>query len=198
LPGKVPIQQVVILPTDDFGRLVEAAHAGQEWAVAALYDGLQPALLRYLRSQEARAADDLASDTWVAVARGIGRFEGDASAFRAWVFSIARRRLADYRRTGARRRTQPVAAPTLARLPSGQDPADVVTSQITAQEAIDRLKSLLPSDQAEIVVLRVVGGLGVEDVARILGKRPGTVRVLQHRALRRLSVQLDREFLLEA
>jgi RNA polymerase sigma-70 factor (ECF subfamily) len=51
----------------------------------------------------------------------------------------------------------------------------------------------LPADQAEIVLLRVVGGLTVEEVARIVGKKPGTVRVLQHRALKRLSDDLMRD-----
>ena len=56
-----------------------------------------------------------------------------------------------------------------------------------AQAAIDALVADLPPDQAEVVLLRVVAGLGVDEVAEIMGKRPGTVRVLQHRALRRLA-----------
>jgi len=48
----------------------------------------------------------------------------------------------------------------------------------------------LSADQAEVVLLRVLGGLGVEQVAELVGKRPGTVRVLQHRALRRLHAEL--------
>ena len=48
----------------------------------------------------------------------------------------------------------------------------------------------LPTDQAEAIVLRVVAGLGVDRVAAIMGKRPGTVRVLTHRGLRRLADRL--------
>jgi RNA polymerase sigma-70 factor (ECF subfamily) len=59
------------------------------------------------------------------------------------------------------------------------------------------LTSALPPEQAEVVVLRVVGGLSVEETARVVGKRPGTVRVLQHRALRRLSSQVRDIFPLE-
>jgi RNA polymerase sigma-70 factor (ECF subfamily) len=52
---------------------------------------------------------------------------------------------------------------------------------------------LLPADQAEVVLLRVVGGLDVAVVAQLTGRRPGTVRVIQHRALKRLAKELDRE-----
>jgi RNA polymerase sigma-70 factor (ECF subfamily) len=49
----------------------------------------------------------------------------------------------------------------------------------------------LPADQAEVVALRVLGGLEVAEVARIVGKRPGTVRVLAHRGLRRLAQRVE-------
>jgi len=48
----------------------------------------------------------------------------------------------------------------------------------------------LPPDQAEAVALRVVAGLDVDRVAEIMRKRPGTVRVLTHRGLRRLAERL--------
>ena len=77
------------------------------------------------------------------------------------------------------------------------DPAELVTGRMSAQDAIAALTSALPAEQAEIVVLRVVGGLPVEEVARVIGKKPGAVRVLQHRALRRLASQFRDVFPLE-
>jgi RNA polymerase sigma-70 factor (ECF subfamily) len=62
-----------------------------------------------------------------------------------------------------------------------------------ATEAAIELVAALEGDQAEVVLLRVLGGLPVEDVARIVGKKPGTIRVIQHRALRRLAQQMTRE-----
>jgi RNA polymerase sigma-70 factor (ECF subfamily) len=172
---------------DDFERVLRAAAAGEEWAAAILFDALQPSLLRYLRWQEPGAADDLAGETWLAVAERIGAFTGDEAALRAWVFSVARRRLADHRRRGARRRTQPVAPLDLNWVPGGEDPAALVLETLSAQQVIDHLVAALSPEQAEVLVLRVVAHLSVEDVAQMLGKRPGTVRVIQHRALRRLS-----------
>lgn len=51
----------------------------------------------------------------------------------------------------------------------------------------------LPPDQAEVVLLRVVAGFNAGEVAAIVGKKAGAVRVLQHRALKRLSGRLVRE-----
>jgi len=172
---------------EDFEKVLEEARTGAEWAAAVLFDALQPSLLRYLRWEEPGAADDLAGETWLAVAEHIQDFTGDEAALRAWVFSVARRRLADHRRRGARRRTQSVAPQDLNEVPGGADPADVVLEALSAQQAIDHLVAALSPGQAEVLVLRVVARLSVEDVAQILGKRPGTVRVIEHRALRRLS-----------
>ncbi len=171
---------------ESFEEVLNAASAGENWAAAVLFDALQPSLLRYLRWAEPRAADDLAGETWLAVAERIHDFTGDERAFRAWVFSVARRRLADHLRRGARRRTQPVDPYDLNEVPGGEDPADMVLDALSAQQAIDYLVANLSPGQAEVLVLRVVARLGVEDVAQIVGKRPGTVRVLEHRALRRL------------
>jgi RNA polymerase sigma-70 factor, ECF subfamily len=168
---------------EDFEQVLGAATAGEEWAAAVLFNALQPSLLRYLRWAEPGAADDLAGETWLAVAERIHAFKGDEAALRAWVFSVARRRLADHRRRGARRRTHSVAPQDLNELPGGKDPSDVVLDALSAQQAINHLVARLSPGQAEVLVLRVVARLSVADVAELLGKRPGTVRVIEHRAL---------------
>jgi RNA polymerase sigma-70 factor (ECF subfamily) len=173
----------------DFDAVLAAAQSGAEWAVTVLYRDLNPRLLGYLTAREARAADDLAAEVWLAVAQQLWRFDGGEDAFRAWLFSIARRRLADFRRTGARRATDPVATERLERA-GADDTEAVVLEGLAADEAAAFVVSNLPADQAEVVLLRVLGGLDVDQVAHLLGKRPGTVRVLQHRALRRLHGRL--------
>jgi RNA polymerase sigma-70 factor, ECF subfamily len=69
------------------------------------------------------------------------------------------------------------------------DPADEVTDRLSSQAAVDRLVAGLPAAQSEVLLLRVVGGLAVAEVAGIMGRSPGWVRVTQHRALRRLAGQ---------
>jgi RNA polymerase sigma-70 factor (ECF subfamily) len=76
-------------------------------------------------------------------------------------------------------------------LPAGDDPAGRVLDGMAGDRAVRRINELLPPDQAEVVILRVVGGFSTEEVARITGRRPGTLRVLQHRALRRLAKALE-------
>jgi RNA polymerase sigma-70 factor (ECF subfamily) len=57
------------------------------------------------------------------------------------------------------------------------------------------MAGVLTPDQADVVLLRVLVGLDVEQVANVLGKRPATVRVLQHKALRRLAAHFSVEAL---
>jgi RNA polymerase sigma-70 factor, ECF subfamily len=183
---------------DQFLGILTAAQEGGDWAVAALYRWLQPAVVGYLRARAGDDAEDLASETWLSVARGLTGFSGDEAAFRSWVFTIAHRRLVDHHRSGARRpRTRSLSAEgegggAAVDMPARDDPAGEAVAALTGDAAVRRIVDLLPPDQAEIVLLRVVAGLPVDDVARITGRRPGTVRVLQHRALRRLAERLER------
>jgi RNA polymerase sigma-70 factor, ECF subfamily len=181
----------------DFGTVLAAAEQGEHWALTRLFRAYQPLLLRYLRGQEPGVADDLAGEVWVSVSRRLGRFAGDELAFRSWLFTIARCRLVDHRRKMARRRTDlvPDDRIDLSMGPTryGRDPAVLVLEQLSAQEAVDRLVSDLTPEQAEAVLLRVVAGFDVDEVARIMGRTPGSVRVLCHRALRRLAARLSEE-----
>ncbi|MGH9024042.1 MAG: RNA polymerase sigma factor [Acidimicrobiia bacterium] len=170
-----------------FDRVLPAAQAGADWAVDVLFRSYQPLLLRYFRAQEPRVADDLAGDVWLALARGLGGFTGCEAGFRGWLFTIARRRLIEHRRRAACRGGNEVSIDHVAVLVGGDDPAAEATDSISAQEAIDRLVGALTPDQAEVVLLRVVAGLSAGEVARMTGRSPGHVRVLQHRALRRLA-----------
>jgi RNA polymerase sigma-70 factor (ECF subfamily) len=136
------------------------------------------------------AAEDLAADTWVSVIRGLARFQGDEQNFRAWVFIVARHRAIDWRRQAVRRPSGSLPVEVLAERPAPDDPAAEVLEAQSTRAALALLAEL-PADQAEVVALRVLGGLGVAEVAQILGKRPGAVRVLAHRELRRLARRLE-------
>jgi RNA polymerase sigma-70 factor (ECF subfamily) len=172
-----------------FPDLLAAAQGGDEQAFAVLWRELQPAVLRYFRVAAGEAAEDLAADTWMSVIRGLGRFRGDERAFRAWIFTLARHRAIDWRRRAGRRPTW-VAAEELAEWPAPDDPVLQVLEGQSTRAAL-ALVAELPPDQAEVVALRVLGGLEVAEVARIVGKRPGAVRVLAHRGLRRLARRVE-------
>lgn len=175
-----------------FPTILAAARARAEWALAELYRDLHPRILRYLRALEPSEAEDLASEVWLDVARGLERFAGDDRAFRAWAFTIARRRLVDLRRQRTRRPAIPAPVERLVERGGIGDVEEEAMAGLTTEAAIARIATL-PPDQAEMVLFRILGGLSVREVAAITGKRPGTVRVLQHRALRRLAREVRRE-----
>lgn len=182
----------------DFAELLSAAQAGDQGAFAGLYRGFQPALLRYLRMTVGQAAEDVAAETWLEVARGIARFEGDETGFRGWLFTIARHRQVDWARAKSRRPSDPVPSSSLAAVAAGatSDPASTVGDRMSTADAI-ALIATLPREQAEVVALRAIGGLDVAQVAELLGKRPGAVRVAAHRGLRRLAEQLAEKVAVE-
>lgn len=172
--------------------VVQAAGRGEHWALSELFRAYQPALLRYLRAQEPGAADDLASEVWIGAARGLANFRGGEAAFRGWLFTIARNHLMGHRRRAVRRRTDVVPAEELdSAVPrdTGTDPAAAILDRLGAQGTVDELIATLTPEQAEAVLLRVVAGLSVNETATIMGRPPGTVRVLCHRALRRMAEQ---------
>jgi len=174
-----------------FGVSLAEAQGGDEDAFACLFRDVQPALLRYLRFTAPGAADDVASETWLQVVSGLAGFTGGENAFRAWLFTIARHRAIDWGRAQARRRTVPLVESDYVERLTVPDAADAAMERISTQAVLARL-SVLPPDQAEIILLRVVAGLDATDVARIVGKSPGAVRVAAHRGLRRLAAAADK------
>lgn len=175
--------------SSDFPHVLDAAQRGDEGAFLALFRATQPRLLRYLAVVAGPLAEDIASETWVSVVRDLGNFAGDeVHAFHAWVLNIARRRWVDEVRRRSRRPEAPTAE--VPEQPSVADPAEEVANS-DATVRILEFVTQLPPDQAEVVTLRVVMGMDVNETAAAMGKKPGTVRVLAHRALRRLAVLLD-------
>ncbi len=172
-----------------FAAALAAARNGEEWAWAELYRDLAGNVTGYLASRGAAEPDDLASETFLQVARGLHTFDGDEAAFRSWVFVIAHRRMQDARRA-AKRRPQHADDDELASRAASTD----VEAQALGGLADERLTAALDklSDtQRDVLLLRVIGDLSVADAATVLGKSPGAVKVLQHRALRALKEALD-------
>ncbi len=159
--------------------MLAAAQRGSEAAFAVLWRDGNPALLRYLRVCAPGAAEDVAAETWLQVVRGLAGFRGDEREWRSC--------------EGRRRSRHPVAP--LSELPAAREPrtgdAAALALDNLATEAAIAAVSALPPLQAEVILLRVLGGLDTETVARIVGKSPGAVRVAAHRGLRRLAQTLS-------
>ena len=184
---------------ESFPSVLDAARAGEEWAFSVLYRDLNARLLRYFAAQAPAEAEDLASETWLHAARQLHGFVGGEMSFRAWLFTIARRRLVQHWRD-AGRRPRAGSGPDgtgaggggpdgIAHFAAAGDLEQAVVDAAGSAAAARMLVEVLTRDQADVVLLRVMAGLDVDQVATILGKRPGTVRVLQHKALKRLAAR---------
>jgi RNA polymerase sigma-70 factor (ECF subfamily) len=174
---------------DDFARVLAGARAGEDWAAASIYRSIQPALMRYLSAREPREAEDIAAQVWFEVARSLPRFSGGENELRALVFTIGRRRLSNARRNRARR-PEAVEHQHLDAMTGPDDPAAIVVARDASREAVALVVRLLPRRQADVVLLRVLADLSVDEVAAIVGRSPAAVRVIQHRALKRLAGHL--------
>ena len=173
-----------------FDALLYAAKRGDAPSVAVLFHDLHPRINRYLRAQEPNTADDIEGDVWEAIARGLGDFIGSERDFSAWAFTIARRRIVDERRRAARRRTDITDPDTLRAFLAPEAPDLEAIERLSAQDAIDLITKALSEEQADVVLLRVLGGLDAATVGGILGRTENWVWVTQHRALRKLATRL--------
>jgi RNA polymerase sigma-70 factor, ECF subfamily len=152
--------------------------------VEAVYRSLAPAVLGYLRSQGASDPEDLTGEVFVDITRGLHRFVGDDAALRRWVFTIAHRRLVDDRRRRRVRRDHARDEPAERRAPDASEASVALDPQLLA--ALDQLTPL----QREVVVLRFVADLPLNDVARIVRRPRTAVKSLQARALAQLESTL--------
>jgi RNA polymerase sigma-70 factor, ECF subfamily len=172
-------------------QLVTAAQANAAWAFERLFRLLAPAVEGYLRAQGADDPEGLTSEVFLGAFRRLGSFTGDGQAFRSWLFTIAHHRLIDDRR----RRVRSVATTPLNRSSSGKAGGDVeedALASLGTARAV-RLLANLSSDQRDVLALRVIADLTVEQTAEVLGKQPGAVKALQRRGLAALRKKLERE-----
>jgi RNA polymerase sigma factor (sigma-70 family) len=174
------------LPFDD---VLGAAQAGAAWAFEVLYRDLAPSVTGYLRMHGAAEPDDLASETFLGVFTGLAGFCGDEDALRAWVFTIAHRRLVDDWRRRSRRPQVSDDDSELARYAGGDVEDDVLVRVGT--ESVHTLCGELPDDQRTVLLLRILADLTVEQVAQVMGRSVGSVKALQRRGLRSLRDRIE-------
>ena len=156
----------------DLSLSLAGAQDGDPAGFRALYRDTQPRLLRYLRALVGQDAEDVASETWLQVARDLRVFRGDYDGFRGWVVTIARHRALDHLRRDSRRPSTPVPVEDLTGIAARDDTAEGALTAVATDAAV-RFIATLPRDQAEAVLLRAVVGLDAASAGRVLGKRPG-------------------------
>ena|ERR1019366_7804165 len=172
-----------------------AAQKGNEQAFEMIWRNLNPRLLRFAASQcygSNLDYEEIVSETWISASKDIFKFKGDFKQFRSWIYSITRNRMID----GTRKRDRQVK--------NGGDITELNLEDRTprAEELIESSEAIktivgkirqLPQAQSEIVMLRIVADLSVEETAKIVHKSENSVRVLCHRGLTTLRSNLAGE-----
>jgi RNA polymerase sigma-70 factor (ECF subfamily) len=190
---------------DDVG-LVERLRAGDEEAFAQLVRRYQPAMLRLAESTvgSRAVAEEVCQETWLAVVRGVERFEG-RSSFKTWLFPVLINRARSS--AGREQRAGSPDGGTVERFDAGgawaQPPvpwSDRVDDRLVAEWLARRVHQLLPTlpaQQRQVVVLRDIEGVGPADVTTLLGITEGNQRVLLHRGRAKLREWLSAEMGIE-
>ena len=202
-PTGSPAGAVVASTTvDDDGGLVEALRAGDEAAFVELVRRYQPRLLRLAEATvgSRAVAEEVCQETWLAVMRGVERFEG-RSSFKTWLFRILlnRARTSASREQRAGRPEDDVVERFDASGAWASPPvpwSERVDDRLVAEKLANRVHELLPElpdQQRQVVVLRDVEGLAPDDVASMLGVTDGHQRVLLHRGRAKLRALLTVE-----
>lgn len=174
-----------------FTGVLEAARGGAEWAWTTLYRGLAPVVLGYLRAQGSRDPEDLTGDVFLQVVKSLSGFQGNESEFRSWVFVIAHRKLIDERRYHGRRPVHAAETEVLETRGESGNAEEEALNNLGTDEIAGVMENLSP-DQRDVLLLRILGDMKVDEVAHAIGKSPSAVQALQKRGLLRLQKLLSR------
>lgn len=177
--------------------LAAAAAAGDRAATERLLALVRPPIVRYcrarlgVRSVGAASADDVAQDVLLGLLMALPRYRETGAGFLAFAYGIASHKIADHYRYRHRRPTS-----VLLEQPELPDSDAGPEQQALDGDGTRRVVSLLDRLSPrlrEIVTLRVIVGLTVQETADAVSTTPGAVRVAQHRALRTLRRHLEDE-----
>jgi RNA polymerase sigma-70 factor (ECF subfamily) len=173
---------------DAINSQVERAQRGDRAAFAALYALFAERLYRFTRSRVANAqdAEDIVQQVFLKMIEALPRYRQRGTPFAAWLFRLARNTVIDHGRT--RHPTETLEPHTeRATLDAGPEALAMVAVQMMTVESA--LRGLTP-EQQEVIALRFFAGLGPAEIGHVMGKREGSVRALQFRALSALRREL--------
>jgi RNA polymerase sigma-70 factor (ECF subfamily) len=174
----------------DLDDALDAARSGHARGFEDLFRALGTPVVAYLRARSVSDPDDLANEVFVRAFGRLASFEGDSERFRSWLFTIAHHIAIDDRRRRARR-VDEVAFEGAEAEPHGDVETEVL--ERLAGERVRTLLERLSPDQRDVLLLRVVGDLSVEQTAAVVEKSYEAVKALQRRGLASLRRQLLNE-----
>jgi RNA polymerase sigma-70 factor (ECF subfamily) len=172
-------------------QLLEQARRFDPDALRALHNRLYEPVQRYVhfKVSDPRVSEDLTSEVFLRVLEALKRGKMWKTTPDAWIFGIARNVVADHYRKTSRR--SEVALDERLASPDEQNPTQTIIVAEQHEELAQAITALT-DEQRDVILLRFLEGLSINDVAEVLNKTPGAVKGLQHRALRALSEAMGR------
>jgi RNA polymerase sigma-70 factor (ECF subfamily) len=170
--------------------LVERAQHGDKEAVSALYESYVHTIFQYIsyRVESDAVAEDLVADVFLRMVRGLPDYQYTGAPLGAWLFRIAANRITDHYRTHRRTATVPLPEDYGSSLGNPFD-------ELMEEEERSRLRTALQAlseDYQNVLILRFMRDLPYAEVADIMDRSEGAVRVMQHRALKSLAAELTK------
>lgn len=167
-------------------QLLEQAKRFDPDALRALHHRYYEPVYRYVhfKVSDPQASEDLTSEVFLRMLEALKRGKMWHTTPDAWIFGIARNVVADHYRHQSRR--PQVSLDERLTVPDEKSPIQQVLS-VEQREELAHAIAGLTEEQRDVVLLRFMEGLSINDVAQVLDKTPGAVKGLQHRALRALS-----------
>lgn len=162
--------------------LIRRAQALDPGALAELYDRHFDGIYRYLYTRVRHQADaeDLTEQVFLKMVDSIARYRPQGVAFSSWLYRIAHNLLVDrYRRSG---RDTVELSSDLHDVRPQVDPATMAQQSDDRRRLLLAIRRLTP-EQQQIVTMRFIDGLDVDEIARLTHRRPGAIHSMQHRAL---------------
>lgn len=161
--------------------LVGRAREGDQEAFAQLYEEHFARVYRYvaLRIGNRTEAEDMTQQVFLNALQSISSFKWQGIPFAAWLFRIARNQVVDYFR---KKKKQPVALFDESLLKSDSNPQQMAETSLDIERLLLATERLTAA-QREVISLRFAGGLAIAEVAKMMGKRQGAVKALQHSAI---------------
>ncbi len=175
-------------PIPDEQELVKRARNGDEEAVTLLYEAHVDSIFAYIRYRVPSdvMAEDITSEVFLRMVRGITGYRDQGVPFRAWLFRIAANLLTDHYRQHGK---TPIVPLTESHESGDTNPFDYVMQEDERQHLRRALQSL-PAEYQDLLVLRFVEEMPHTEIARILNKSAMALRAMQYRALKALGEAL--------
>jgi RNA polymerase sigma-70 factor (ECF subfamily) len=179
-----PSTKGTTLSVQEEANLVAQAKRGDEAAIGQLYRQYAPGIYGYVvsRIREPAVADDLTSEVFVRALEGLSRFEYRGISLSAWLYRIAHDRLVDHFRRQAREPTLPLDDEFL---PAQEGLEQEVDVRLRIQQLRGAMEKLT-AEQHQVILLRFISGLKLQEIAYVMDKSTAAVKMLQLRALTRL------------